>query len=171
MTAVIASTARPLAIIRSYAELHAALRQRADQLNVSRLVLDEVSGLPGGYCSKLLSPNRTKKLGALSMQLLLGALGVKLAVLEDAEQLARIRPKLVQRGAVPGTLHWRQKRAAADDAKRVSRSAEARALKNALRRNGRKGARARMEKLSPEQRSQIASGAARARWAQAAESR
>ena len=43
---------------------------------------------------------------------MLGALGLMLVVVEDREALARIRPKLTKRGAMPapGTIHWRQRR-------------------------------------------------------------
>jgi hypothetical protein len=110
------------------------------------------------------------------MGLILGGLGVALVVVEDLEALARVRGKLVKReGKVPAQ-HWRQKRAAEmipaempkPMPKPVKQSGRA-MLRKRLRAIGRKGglmsAAARMNKLTPEQRSQIASGAARARWA------
>jgi hypothetical protein len=88
---------RPLAIVENYSQLVEVLRARAETLNVSNLVLDEVSGLPSGYCGKVLGlhPNRT--LGRLSLPLLLSTLGLKLAVLSDDEQLAKMRSRLTPR--------------------------------------------------------------------------
>jgi hypothetical protein len=53
--------------------------------------------LPDGYASKLLSPIPYRTVGLLSLGPLLGALGLKLAVLPDAEALAKVRHRLPQR--------------------------------------------------------------------------
>jgi hypothetical protein len=153
MPDVIAPHARQLGIARSYGELHQILRDRAHELDVSRLTLDDAAGLTGGHASKLLAPTPSRCLGATSMGLMLGAMGLALVVVEDAEALKRIQAKLPKRRASAVRP--------AVDAGPVSM---AQALRNALRRNGRKGARARMTTLTPEQRSNIARQAARARW-------
>ena len=55
----------PIATVRSYDELHAALRARADALSVSHEATDDVSGLRAGYAGKLLlAPKSVKRLGA-----------------------------------------------------------------------------------------------------------
>jgi hypothetical protein len=56
--------------------------------------VDEVAGLPQRYTAKLLAPKGLKSLGRISMGPILGALGLKLAVLPDDEALARIRHRL-----------------------------------------------------------------------------
>jgi hypothetical protein len=92
------SPARMLPIdIRSYAELLAALRARRDQLGVSHECVDEVSGLSSGYASKIFSQPPMRRLGTLSLGEMLAALGLKLSVSEDPEQLERIRRKLWKR--------------------------------------------------------------------------
>ena len=83
--------------IRNYQELHLALRERAEQLGVSRLTIDDVSGLPSGYSAKLLAPVPIKRLGPLSFGLMLQALGLKLVVVEDREALARVKSRLTPR--------------------------------------------------------------------------
>ena len=50
-----------------------------------------------GYTSKCLSLNPKRNLGRLSLGLMLSTLGLKLAVLEDKEALARVRPRLEPR--------------------------------------------------------------------------
>ena len=132
--------------VTSPAELHAALRDRAERLGVTREVLDEVAGLASGYSAKILSPRPQKALGPVSMPAVFGALGVRLVLLADpaAEPLLRRLPKRQRRGA-SGADHWRA----------ASALTAASAALN----------KARNEKLSSEERSAIASAAAAARWA------
>jgi hypothetical protein len=61
------SPPRALAEVHDYAGLHASLRARSDELAVSRAELDSLSGLQGGYCSKLLAPVPIKRLGMESL--------------------------------------------------------------------------------------------------------
>jgi hypothetical protein len=88
---------RQLAIISDYQGLIAVLRERAEQLDVSNETLDGVTGLASGYTGKIMGRKGHKPLGRLSLGLMLQALGLKLAVLEDPEQLARMRPRLTKR--------------------------------------------------------------------------
>ena len=94
---IVNDSPRHLAEVRSYEDLQRALRERADALNVSRLTIDDASGLQSGYSAKLLAVRPSKRLGPATLPLLLGALGLKLLVVEDLEALERIRPKLVPR--------------------------------------------------------------------------
>jgi hypothetical protein len=68
-------------------------------LDVSNLVLDDVTGLPSGYSGKLLSRRFRRTLGRVSLGVLLQALGVKLVVVEDPAALDRVRDRLTQRKA------------------------------------------------------------------------
>jgi hypothetical protein len=89
---------RHLAIVHSYSELIAALRARVVELGTTGETVDEVSGLPARYTAKLLAlPVPVKALGPVSMGPLLGTLGLKLIVAEDAEALEKIRHRLVPR--------------------------------------------------------------------------
>jgi len=58
---------RRLATVRDYAELHLALRARAEELALSRTTLDEIAGLTPGHSSKLLAPRPIKFLGRVSL--------------------------------------------------------------------------------------------------------
>ena len=148
-------TPRELGMVRSYDDLVQVLRDRADELNVSRLTIDDAAGLSLGHASRLLSPRpRQKILGQVSLGLVLGALGVKLMAVEDREALARIAPKLVKREVfVP------------IQAVKVGRGKRRLVSKKFLRRIARMGGVARMEKLTAKQRSQHGRAAVRARWA------
>jgi len=93
------ATERPrvlAASISSYNELHAVLRARAEELKVTRLSLDHVSGLQPGYVSKLLAPTKMRKLGPVSLGPLLAVMGVRLIAVEDesaAVFLKRLEPR------------------------------------------------------------------------------
>ena len=88
---------RLLATIRSYEELVAALRERAEALAVSGATLDEVCGFSDRYSSKVLGLHPGRALGRASLTALLGGLGVVLVAYEDEEALARVRARLVKR--------------------------------------------------------------------------
>lgn len=81
----------PLAEIRTYDDLHQALRARADHIGVTRLGLDEITGLTSGHSGKLLAPTKIKRLGPISFDLMLPALGLKLLLVEDAEIVAKMQ--------------------------------------------------------------------------------
>jgi hypothetical protein len=71
--------------IHDYAGLRLALRQRVEQLNVSRNCLDSVSGLPSGYVGKILSPYGKKRIGGMSLGLLVRAAGLKMTLIDDPD--------------------------------------------------------------------------------------
>jgi hypothetical protein len=86
---------RVLATVTDYAGLIGALRQRCDELNITFEQLDVVAGFTDNYSSKILSPSLRpiRRLGHMSTGAILGALGLKLAVIEDPAQLARVRDR------------------------------------------------------------------------------
>lgn len=81
----------PLAEIRTYDDLHRALRERADEINIPRTAIDELTGLADGYAGKVLGQGKTKKLGALSFSAMLEVLGLKLLLVEDPELVERMQ--------------------------------------------------------------------------------
>jgi len=83
--------------VRTYAQLVAALRARRDELQVTHEVLDAVSGLQPGWTSKLFCRQPMRRMGPLSLECMLGALGLKLTISEDPEALARVQPLLTKR--------------------------------------------------------------------------
>jgi hypothetical protein len=84
-----------LAVVRSTADLHEVFRQRVVELEISLETIDAIAGLPTRYSAKLLSLDPKKHFGAISFEALLGALGLMLIVVEDAEALARVQRRLV----------------------------------------------------------------------------
>jgi hypothetical protein len=76
-------------LIASYDEVIDAFRARADELELSRLEIDHLSGLAQGHSSHLLAKKYTQRLGAISLRLMLDTLGLRLLVVEDPDLTAR----------------------------------------------------------------------------------
>jgi hypothetical protein len=139
---------RELAVVCDYDGLHTALRERVNELNISRETLDAVSGIPAGYSGKLLCVPPMRALGRVSFGPVLQSLGLCLIVAEDGDALARVADQLVAR------KHGLRANARIDFPKWLFTPARAA-----------KCARKRWENVTPAQRSKIARRAIRARWA------
>jgi hypothetical protein len=86
----------PIAEITSYEGLLDCLRRRMVELGATFERLDETAGFTRGYTQRILSMTSPSKcLGSLSFAVILQTLGLKLHVVEDAEQLARVRHRLI----------------------------------------------------------------------------
>jgi hypothetical protein len=143
-----------LAVVNDYASLHRALRLRKDALDISCGLLDEIAGFTPGHASKLLAPKPMKKLGALTMGLMLQALGVALHMVEDPAALKRVKARFVPREvAIPArSVPW-------------GRSGKQTVVsKRFVKRIAREGGHARAQALSPAQRRSSARQAALIRW-------
>jgi hypothetical protein len=81
----------PLATIRCYNDLVAALKARQASLALSDAVLDEVAGLTPGHTNKVLGPSRERGIGAATFEAYLMALAIDLVMIENAEKLAQMR--------------------------------------------------------------------------------
>jgi hypothetical protein len=91
------STELFFAAATDYPQLHAALRSRAEQLNVSPQTLDSESGLADGYLSKVLGPAPFKGvITKTALEPVLKALRLRLIVVDDQETAAA-RGELPQR--------------------------------------------------------------------------
>ena len=84
----------PLAIVRTTDDLREVFRRRVAEMNISLETLDAIAGLPTRYSSKVLGLQPTRRFCQFSLDGLLGALGLMLIVVEDAEALARVQRRL-----------------------------------------------------------------------------
>jgi hypothetical protein len=82
--------ARP---VTGYKGLIEACRQRANELSISRLEIDRLSGLPAGYAAKLLGKDggavKPKRMWPASLEAILGTLGLQIIVIEDHAATSR----------------------------------------------------------------------------------
>jgi hypothetical protein len=117
---VTAVAERELAIVdfqNGYAGLIDAMRARTQErkIAISSENFSQLCGLPSYYAVKLLSVHPVRRIGALSLGPMLGALGMKLIAVEDSEAVARFTSRLPvrQESCVhTGTMEWRISRRA-----------------------------------------------------------
>jgi hypothetical protein len=141
---------RVLADVGSYEQMLAALRSRINELQISGENLDEYAGLPRGYLSKLTGVKPIRRLGMTSFGPVLAGLGLRLLVIEDPDATARLKNSLPPRnGSYVRTMQA--------DACMVL-------TPRILKRIRQLGGKARMARLTPQQRSKFARKGAMARW-------
>ena len=94
-------------LISDYRSLVETCRARAEELELSRLEIDRLGGLPVGYAGKLLGkdggePGRKhKKMWPVALESMLGVLGLKILLIEDEAATARtLRRSIVPTSAL-----------------------------------------------------------------------
>lgn len=125
-----------------------AIRVRVAALGISHEVLDDCAGFAQGYAGKLLADPPIRRLGNLSLFLLLQALGLSIVLVEDDAMLERLKNHRIPRVRpavlrAPAIVHL---------------------TPDFLRSIGAKGGYARAKSLSEKRLSQIGKRGARARW-------
>jgi hypothetical protein len=95
----------PLAEITDYDDLLAALRARADELEISRETIDHIAGFPDRYAGKILSLSHPRRIGLRSLGPILSALGMKLIAVADDSALERNRSRMVKRDKSQVRVH------------------------------------------------------------------
>ncbi len=149
--------AKVLATLDGFDDLHHVLRRRADELQLARLTIDQAAGLTRGHAAKLLAPVPIKRASLETLFFLAPALGLRLAVVEDAEALAQIKQRYPEREICVGM------RAVTRRNGRHARKNNEVSLRH-MRRIARAGGDARARALTRAQRSASARKAAKARW-------
>jgi hypothetical protein len=142
-----------LAVVDGYGSLHAALRSRREELNISCETVDRAARLTRAHASKLLAPQPLKKAGWETLSFLLPALGARLILAEDPQALAQLKKfstRVVKTPArsVPWGRSGKQTVVSMRFVKRIARN----------------GGEARARVLSPARKRAIARKAAKARW-------
>jgi hypothetical protein len=138
---------RIVATFTTYAEMLEAIRARVNELQVNGERLDEYVGLPRGYYSKVAGAKPIRRLGMTSFAPILNGLGLKAQFIEDPVATARLQSRVPPRN--PSYV----------------RSAPSIVLTvRYFKRIGRKGAQARVDNSTKEQRQEWARKAAIARW-------
>ena len=83
--------------MRTADDLRVLFRQRIASLGITYETADTIAGLPAGYTAKLLGPTPLRRFGPVALEALMGATGLKLLAVEDAEALARVKGRYVLR--------------------------------------------------------------------------
>jgi hypothetical protein len=126
-------------MLRTYADVIAALRARKDALGLSNAVLDEIAGLTDGYTDKALGPTQAKRPSTYNLLSLIGALGLAVQLVEDPDTKVQRR--------------WTKRRDnLASDNGRISKAAVKKARPLVLAELARNGGLSWWASMSPEQR-------------------
>jgi hypothetical protein len=80
-----------VAVARSYEEFLEGLKRRRADLRLTLALTGEIAGLQNGYAEKILAPTPLRHLGRVSFTALIGALGLAVVLVEDPEQMARVK--------------------------------------------------------------------------------
>ena len=138
------SEARVLGEASNHEQLVSLLAARRESLGISTLVLDEIALLSPGHVSKLLGPGRERGLSQISLDALLGALALRLIVVEDEAQASIMKNRWESRDQ-------RQVRPPAQ----IGAAFLKRARPEILRSFSRKGGQARWKGTTPELRRKL----------------
>jgi hypothetical protein len=88
-------------LIRTMEDLAAALRAKREDIDVACETIDEIAGLTHGHVARITAPIPTKGLGSKSLPAVLGALGVALMLVDDPDQIVRVRGRWTKRKRAP----------------------------------------------------------------------
>ena len=154
-------------VVTDYEALIEALRDRVDDMNISREDVDAAGDLQPGYASKLLSDPPIKNLGIKGFSGLLKATGMSLVMVVDPERAAKAIELTKPRKIVGGSAIQIRKKAALSIPLSIVESHETQARKQRMQELGRKGGKRRMKTMTRRARQRVAAHAARMRWAKA----
>src|SRR6516165_3032838 len=141
---------RVVATFDTYAGMLEAIRARVNELQVNGERLDEYVGLPRGYYFKVAGAKPIRRLGMTSFAPILNGLGLKCQFVENQEATERLKSRVPPRKSS------------------FVRCAPSIVLTvRYFKRIGRKGAQARVDNSTKEQRQEWAKKAATARWQKA----
>lgn len=147
-----------LASVSDYAGLVDALRDRKESLGLTDRAIEEIAGFHGGYAGKLLGEMHVRTFGQMSLGAILGALGLRIVLVEDATALERAK----RHGG------WETKLVESDQTSRevmIGNRTIQRAFDAVLKEFSRRGNEARRTKLSARRRRAIARHAGKCSWA------
>jgi hypothetical protein len=136
-------------VVTDYEALREGFIDRAEDLNVTRLALDEAGGFTGGHSAKILCTPPIKDLGKVSLGKMLKATGMALVLVIDDERFAPVKATMAKR-------------------KKTMRAvARIRRVKGLFtKENAGKYGKKRWDGITPEIRKKIMRKVAKARWKQ-----
>jgi len=141
--------------VAHYAQLLDAIRLRVAELGISYDLIDEFAGLADGYFSKLMCDPPIKRMGSMTLFLVLQTLGLQVVLANDVKALARTQKRFKKRGAP----HHTQGKLAGQAATHL--------YQDFLFLRAQKGGLARAAKVSYREASRLGRRGAKLRWAKA----
>ena len=138
-------------------ELVDAFRARKTALSLSNEAIEHIIPLAAGHCDKLIGPSQTRGLSQLSLDGMLAALALKLIVVVDPDQVARMSPLWENTGR-------RDNKMVRSCTTRVAKVTLARAQPHVVRELGRCGGLKTWRTIDSRLRSKLMSALAKRRW-------
>jgi hypothetical protein len=138
-----------------YDALVERVRERAADIGLSYQMIDEISGLAEGHCGKVLADLRARQMGLNTFLAITQSLGIRAVFFADEKLTAQMAPLYEKRN---------QNKAHARRRASLGPVTLKRVLPAVASEMGKRGAVARMNRTTPEMRTQLARAAARARW-------
>jgi hypothetical protein len=152
--------------IRDMAGLVEAMKMACEEREISYATAGAIAGLSGGYVEKLFAHRPMKNLGYQSAGELLGALGKCLIMVDDPDAIPKVKNRWVKRkrvGSVEQSLSIALSIQQSEQEMIEFKAKSAR--REHMKSIGAKGGKRRLKTMKKRARQQIASHAARARWA------
>lgn len=147
----------PVAVVRQHHEVLEVFRMMKDKLGLTNEFIDDVGGLTKGNADKILGPTEAKGWGPITFDLFCELFAIEFRVYVDLSAVARMEGKWEKRLRPVESSHT----------KRVSKRLLTKAKPIIVRHFGQIGGMVRAHMLSPKQRTEIASKAAKSRWKKA----
>lgn len=155
--------------IRDMAGLVRAFREAREERQITNETIDAIAGLPTRYTTKVLSPRPNRNLGQASFDGILGALGKALVLVDDPEQIPKVKNRWVKRRRIQSVVSEQASRASIADSEREMQEFKAKLalserMKALSKLGASKGGKRRAKLMKKRARQAQASHAARKRW-------
>lgn len=152
-------------VVTDLEALHEAFRDRVEDMDASRLEIDEAAGLTPGYASKLLSDPPMKFVGLKTLPKILKGTRLKIALIEDNGQAMPDVPKRkyrIGRLLDPASMPAEMQNIPINLEELVKNATRARMREIGMK--GNKSPKRKARALKRAMRQRVASHAARKRW-------
>jgi hypothetical protein len=142
--------------IKSYTELMSGIQARVGELGIRQVDFDKLAGFADGLAGKVFGPSQVKRLGPEKMFDAIRAVGLKLRLEADPEQLARMQKQIAENCIPRAAYQVRMRNHSRPSRKMIDEILSYLASK--------KGGIARLSEAMQEARSNWARHAAKQRW-------
>jgi hypothetical protein len=151
--------------IRSMRELVEGLRRACQEREISYTTLESIAGVTDGYVGKLMAHQPMKNLGYQSTGDLLGALGKMLVMIDDPEQIARVKARWKKRKMLGGAVRPKNEGASIlMKWQKIKKWREELPSAQRIKIGASTGGKRRAQVLGKRERKRIATQAAEMRW-------
>jgi hypothetical protein len=143
---------RIVATVSDHNQMLVAIRRRIEELELSHETVEFLAGLQSGYLTKVIADPPPKRMSPFTQFLILQAFGLNVQLVENPQLIEKLKGR------------WTTRKLRKSMRTAVSIDRVIHLPPDFMRRISRMGCEARMQKLTPARRSELARHAATARW-------